>query len=606
MAADPVIYCLEHLSDYTQFERLCHDLLVTQGYSNLEPLGGTKDKGRDAIHVIESPHRVETVCAYSVREDWRKKLEEDCKKIRKHGHACDQVLFLCTAGFSAYERDDAKGYVRNTFGWELELFGLERLRALLTSELMARHPAIFSPPFFPQAGGLSLSHCRDHLVIDFSDAPEDVALGTWLTRRLTLAGYNAWCHVLAPIAGTSIDETVEKLIQLRAFRYLSILSNTSVHDPNLNSRRHFASRQGDSHVIPLIATDFDHGLLDSKTKSLVPIHFERGWAVGLGELLDVLESAGCPRSSSISDPVVLRSFMPSNVVISGSEVIYSNRFPIINVPEVIYRFVTERIPDKELIFKARSQWALCKVDSRRFLSFSPPPDELVEEMGLKAAGGTAWRHFDKVEGILTNHLVLELLRKMMDVELWRRGLKYCGDRKLTYFPFGLLPSERLYFTGVDNRKNFVKVAGRRKFYSPNGSSFYRYHLAPLFSPNFTSAGDLAYTVRLRVRLTDDSGIPLSTRTTVNSRRKHLCKGWWNKEWLDRMLAVIAFLADGNQLQIHQGMKEPLTVSAFPDHWTVPLRLNEDVGADELPPEINDVLMYSVDEEDEDEVGDEDE
>jgi hypothetical protein len=51
MAADPIIYCLEHVTDYGQFERLCHDLMISEGWDNIESLGGMKDKGRDAIHI---------------------------------------------------------------------------------------------------------------------------------------------------------------------------------------------------------------------------------------------------------------------------------------------------------------------------------------------------------------------------------------------------------------------------------------------------------------------------------------------------------------------------------------------------------------------------
>ena len=39
MAADPIIYCLENLTDYDQFERLCHDLMAASGYRTIEPLG---------------------------------------------------------------------------------------------------------------------------------------------------------------------------------------------------------------------------------------------------------------------------------------------------------------------------------------------------------------------------------------------------------------------------------------------------------------------------------------------------------------------------------------------------------------------------------------
>jgi hypothetical protein len=31
MAADSIIYCLEHITDYDQFERVCHDLMVAEG-----------------------------------------------------------------------------------------------------------------------------------------------------------------------------------------------------------------------------------------------------------------------------------------------------------------------------------------------------------------------------------------------------------------------------------------------------------------------------------------------------------------------------------------------------------------------------------------------
>src|SRR5436190_11395691 len=100
MAADPLVYCLEQVTDYDQFERLCHDLMAAEGYTSIEPLGGMQDKGRDAIHVDRrDPTRV-TVFAYSVRDDWRKKLADDCGKIQLHGHQCRRVAFLCTAGFS--------------------------------------------------------------------------------------------------------------------------------------------------------------------------------------------------------------------------------------------------------------------------------------------------------------------------------------------------------------------------------------------------------------------------------------------------------------------------------------------------------------------------
>ena len=98
MGANVTIYCLERITDYLQFERLCHDLMALEGYNNIEPLGGFTDKGRDAVHVDKTKS---TVFAYSVREDWKIKLIEIAGKVRGHGHDCDELVFVTTAEFSA-------------------------------------------------------------------------------------------------------------------------------------------------------------------------------------------------------------------------------------------------------------------------------------------------------------------------------------------------------------------------------------------------------------------------------------------------------------------------------------------------------------------------
>src|SRR2546427_7829089 len=146
MAADPIIYCLEELTDYDQFERLCNDLMAAQGNTGIEPLGGKKDKGRDAINFDRHDPKDVTIFAYSVREDWRNKLGEDARKIRKHGHECRRLLFLCTTTLTPTERDEAPAFIRETFGCTLELHRLERPRILLGTthvRSIANHPSIF-------------------------------------------------------------------------------------------------------------------------------------------------------------------------------------------------------------------------------------------------------------------------------------------------------------------------------------------------------------------------------------------------------------------------------------------------------------------------------
>lgn len=136
MSADPIVYCLENLTDYRQFERLCTDVMHRSGYSEIVPIGGTNDGGRDALHVSRDNPTVETIFAYSVRGDWKNKLiNEDCERIREVGHSPQRIVFVCTSAISATARDAAEIQVRDDFGWQLELVDIELLRVKLAGEL---------------------------------------------------------------------------------------------------------------------------------------------------------------------------------------------------------------------------------------------------------------------------------------------------------------------------------------------------------------------------------------------------------------------------------------------------------------------------------------
>ena len=67
-------------------------------------------------------------------------------------HEPNVFVFVCTSTLSANDKDRAHDNVYEDFGWELVLFDLERLRVLLAGKhrhLIAMHPGIFPPQFFP-------------------------------------------------------------------------------------------------------------------------------------------------------------------------------------------------------------------------------------------------------------------------------------------------------------------------------------------------------------------------------------------------------------------------------------------------------------------------
>ncbi|MBD3338168.1 MAG: NACHT domain-containing protein [Candidatus Lokiarchaeota archaeon] len=145
MGSKQTKYQLQTITDYFGFESFCNDLMIRLGFNEINPLGGFKDKGRDAIHFCKKDS-YNTIFSYSVRKDWQEKLFEDLDKIKNHNHNCDQVYFVTTSEISANDIDKTILDVLQIYGWTLEIIHLERLATYVDgpySELKNLHKNIF-------------------------------------------------------------------------------------------------------------------------------------------------------------------------------------------------------------------------------------------------------------------------------------------------------------------------------------------------------------------------------------------------------------------------------------------------------------------------------
>ena len=100
-------------------------------------------------------------------------------------------------------------------------------------------------------------------------------------------------------------------------------------------------------------------------------------------------------------------------------------------------------------------------------------------------------------------------------------------------------------------------------------------------------------VRTQIRLTDMDGVALPKRI-AQSRRKHLCKSWWNNDWLNRLLAVCQFLAEDGRVVIGGKLEEQVVINAAPLSLYAPEGINEAV-LDELSYERAELLAERDDE-----------
>ena len=597
MAADPTIYCLEAITDYFEFERLCHDLMSLEGYKSIEPLGGFSDKGRDAIHINKSNET--TIFAYSVREDWRAKLVEDAEKVYKHGHACSRLIFVTTAKLTAHQRDEAIAYIYKKFGWQLELFGVERLRILLDvsyPQIKKHHPGLFPPEFLAIQDRISASTERDRIFI--SCVPEDAALADWLTRKLTAEGYLVWCERFKLLGGETYPKAVDEAIKNRTFRFLGLYSQASLKNPEVMRQRtlalNIANERVEDFLIPLNVDGVSVPQLDQVTRTLMFIPFKLNWGEGLNQLLKKLKSIECPRLLYDGKRIATEAFLQKDILSDQEETISSNCLQVQQIPEVIYCFKTQNPIPRENLNELEREWSYRKIDRHTFLSFHRPPVSVFEKYNIIENGGSLWPAVKNIYSIWSLDLVSELIRKALIVKCYQKKLQYCPKMEQPYFPENLVENNRLNFNRPDGTKTYITATGKRKHQSGHE---YLYSLSPTFFVRRDLINNFTVLIRIKVRLSNKDGNPFNDKRTIDSRRKHLCKNWWNNDWLNRVLAVVQFLADEKDEQkiTIGGLQDAqIIVNSTPMRVYCPIGINE-AALDALSHERSELLRNYDDE-----------
>ncbi len=573
MPTDPIVHCLQELTDYDAFEKLCNALMSGLGYPDIEPLGGRSDKGRDGLHFCER-NNIKSIFAFSVRQDWLVKLNEDCNKIIvKYKHPCDELVYVTTANLTAAQRDKAIADVKANFGFALKIYGLERLRVQLAENqrhLIPQHPQIFCWPYFAFRGGVSTAFGRDLVVLDH--VPQDQTLAVWLARRLMLEGYAVWCNGLAPMAGESIDETLRMLIENRAIKYVPVISPSALDDADFLSRVVLANGSQVGLILPARSIPYDSQRLPSQIRRLEVADFTTGWISGLGAVLNQLSTlTGIKRiESERGNDIALQSFIPEPLTKQVTEPLWTNSFEVTQLPENLYAFKSQSVIKNSELCKVEDSWAYSRIDGRTFVSFEVPPQSL----NLTFRNAIRLATTESINEIPTTIAVREILRRALRIRGLELGLAWCVDREVLYFPTGdANPQRNIPYTTVNGKRSTVGVTGFRQWGSGERATKFYYQLAPSFKVTIDADKRYSVVMRIYVRVTDNKG-ELFSGKAIGRRRKKVTKSWWNDHFLARTLGVIQFFGDGrNEIRFGEG-EDRIAISTTPLIWNCPVSIDE--------------------------------
>jgi hypothetical protein len=215
-------------------------------------------------------------------------------------------------------------------------------------------------------------------------APEDNAFTVWLGAKLAALGYEVWADVLRLRGGDDWQRKLEHALRHRAAKVLLVANPRAVDKQGVRNEIQIASdvarKIGDPEfIIPLRLASFEAPFLIAHAQY---IDFQRGWAAGLVELLEVLsETYKVPRQDSDQSAIWREvQLLHARAVAPIPERLVSNWLAIERLPSKL-RFFQFR-GGSERIAQARIKDAPWPVSpfQRGFLTFARM-DELQAHFG---------------------------------------------------------------------------------------------------------------------------------------------------------------------------------------------------------------------------------
>jgi len=126
-----VLWTLDSEIAPTTFERLCTDLMSREGFTDIIPVGGTHDRGRDAECCtwkgIKSTGG-RTFFQYTLEKEWENKLNRELRKVHDNKHEIEFYAFLTTQSITGNKRDKLRKQVSIAYGWQLLIYEREWFR----------------------------------------------------------------------------------------------------------------------------------------------------------------------------------------------------------------------------------------------------------------------------------------------------------------------------------------------------------------------------------------------------------------------------------------------------------------------------------------------
>ncbi|MBI2816311.1 MAG: toll/interleukin-1 receptor domain-containing protein [Acidobacteria bacterium] len=438
---------------------------------------------------------------------------------------------------------------------------------------------------------------RTHVFVNY--ATEDGVFVDWLCLRLLREGYQVWCDRLKLLGGESYPRDIDEAISNRTFRFLAVLSRNSIHKSNPLKERtlalQLARERKENFVIPLNLDGLAPSELGWMQADLTFIPFTN-WHHGLSQLLKNLDACSTPKMDCGATSVA--ALVNHNPCLTeGQERLWTNLLPIRRIPATIYRFEHDLAMPEEECRKTVQFWPHYRENPTVCWSFEAPPVELSSKYRFSLRGSCeGWRTASGPDINFFN-LGKKVINSALRFKLISSGLHWDRDSGALFFPNK--PEHSRFSFRTYCGSSWVRAVGTRSFKTLKGPVQVRYHLSPVLTTWLDYGGRDFVQIKIRLHITDLSGKPINP-ATMQSRRKAICRSWWNHQWVSRIMATLELLGgEADHIAIGSLSDQQIILDRFPISLGISTRLDESV----LKPETevrDDIALMDREKDDEEE------
>ena len=386
--------------------------------------------------------------------------------------------------------------------------------------------------------------------------PEDNDLALWLTLQLASHGYPAWCDLTKLLGGEKFWEDIEDAIKNCAAKFVFLLSEAS--NKKRGTRDELDCAIGTEKklnikdfILTLRVDDLPYDDVYISIRRLNHIDFRTSWAHGLAQLLDKLEGDGVPTNPHVNSDTVCSwwrtQFSADGGVLEQPEEVLSNWFKVEDLPQTLNEHTLgARRPGPvergEITFPYPAVW----VSDASFLTFGSAddfPQPLQSNLCIVKTREHALKEIISGEAVRSGPKHLShLLRLSWDEALSKHLFSYdmASGQRCYYATGGRVPDDTIHFVGPDGKKTWRSIVGYKTL-PRERTRFWHYAVSgkPIIRP------DILFFVKGHVLFSDDGQQVWNNKDAMGRARRNQCKGWWNDEWRDRMLAMMSYLGGGD-------------------------------------------------------------